>query len=88
LQRAKAGVSPIEKRSIETVSVAAIHPQQTGENTMPMKPEPKAPPTPPPTDNVQRRQNLQWSEDAMRMARAALQRHMTSPQVPGRDRTS
>lgn len=55
---------------------------------MPMKPEPPAPPCPPPTDNEQRRQSLQWSEDATRMARAALDRHMTSAQTPGANRKS
>jgi hypothetical protein len=55
---------------------------------MPMKPEPKAPPCPPPTDNVQRRESLAASASATNALRNAFSRHVTVPQDPGKNRTS
>jgi hypothetical protein len=55
---------------------------------MPMKPEPKAPPCPPPTDNRQRRDNLAASQSATAALRNAFDRHTSSRQDPGADRKS
>ncbi len=55
---------------------------------MPLKPEPKAPPVPPPTDNKNRRDCLDQSASATDVLRSAFSRHTTSRQDPGRDRRS
>ena len=74
-------------RSIEAASVAAIQfdSQETGDDIVPLKPEP---PVPPPQDNQQRRDNLAQSASATDALRNAFSRHTTSRQDPGRDRQS
>ncbi len=55
---------------------------------MPMKPEPKAPPVPPPQDNQQRRNSLAQSASATDKLRDEFQRQSTTRVDYGKDRRS